>query len=72
MTDGALPPPASSSPLKSPLSTLWRDNLQDYFMTQVDPELSTIPLAAYCFMTGWMCAASIPMILYSMGDLLSP
>ena len=25
-------------------------------MSEVDPQLSMIPLAAYCFMTGWMCA----------------
>jgi hypothetical protein len=26
-----------------------------YLMQDVNPDLSTIPLAAYCFMTGWMC-----------------
>ncbi|KAI0305332.1 hypothetical protein B0F90DRAFT_1815561 [Multifurca ochricompacta] len=31
-------------------------------MTEVDPELSTIPLAAYCFMTGWIDAVSFSAI----------
>jgi hypothetical protein len=28
----------------------------DFLKSEVDPELSVIPLAAYCFMTGWMYA----------------
>ncbi|KAI0257789.1 hypothetical protein BC834DRAFT_946187 [Gloeopeniophorella convolvens] len=31
-------------------------------MADVDPELSTIPLAAYCFMTGWIDAVSFSAI----------
>ncbi|KAI0249750.1 hypothetical protein BJV78DRAFT_1276033 [Lactifluus subvellereus] len=31
-------------------------------MTEVDPELSTFPLAAYCFMTGWIDAVSFSAI----------
>jgi len=58
-TDG-LPVPASSSPsASSSRSSLWAvapGGLKEHLMTQVDPDLSTIPLAAYCFMTGWIDA----------------
>jgi hypothetical protein len=33
-------------------------------MTQVNPDLSTIPLAAYCFMTGWMSVALSPVLSF--------
>jgi hypothetical protein len=26
-----------------------------YLMQDVNPDLSTWPLVAYCFMTGWLC-----------------
>ena len=47
----ALPTPASSMPsASSSRSPLWeiprRHELKDFLMTKVDPELSTIPLAA--------------------------
>ena len=29
-----------------------------HLMADVDPERSTFPLAAYCFMTGFMCVPS--------------
>ena len=51
---------ASSEPSASSRSPMWPaapGGLKDYLMTQVNPDLSTIPLAAYCFMTGWMCVA---------------
>ncbi|KAI9508096.1 hypothetical protein F5148DRAFT_1299468 [Russula earlei] len=60
--EAALPTPVSSSPSSS-LSPLhsWR-GLRDFLMTQVDPELSTVPLAGYCFMTGWIDAISFSAI----------
>jgi hypothetical protein len=29
--------------------------LKDYVWTDVDPDSSSLPLACYCFMTGFMC-----------------
>ena len=63
-----LPVPASSSPsTSSSRSSLWAiapGGLKEHLMTQVNPDLSTIPLAAYCFMTGWMCVAlALPRVL---------
>ena len=58
--EAGLPLPVSSSPSASSYRLpLWPapEGLKDYIMTQVNPDLSTIPLAAYCFMTGWMCVA---------------
>lgn len=40
-------------------------------MSEVDPELSTVPLTAYCFMTGWMCAV-ITCLLSFLRDRLVP
>jgi hypothetical protein len=37
---------------------LRRGTLREFLMTEVDPDLSTIPLAAYCFMTGWIDVVS--------------
>lgn len=54
--EGTLPVPVSSSPSTSLPSQSASRGLQDFLMSEVDPELSTFPLAAYCFMTGWMCA----------------
>ena len=34
-----------------------QSNFHDFLKSEVDPELSAVPLAAYCFMTGWMCVA---------------
>jgi hypothetical protein len=39
-------------------------------MSEVDPELSTFPLAAYCFMTGWMCAVLIRLPSFSRDRLV--
>jgi len=50
--EAGLPVTVSSHSLPWPVAPGW---LKDYLMTQVNPDLSTIPLAAYCFMTGWMC-----------------
>ncbi|TFY74992.1 hypothetical protein EWM64_g9020 [Hericium alpestre] len=49
--DGDLPRPVSahSSSLK-----LIPSGLRDYLFTEVEPSSSTLPLAAYCFMTGYM------------------
>lgn len=30
-----------------------------HFLADVDPQRSTFPLAAYCFMTGFMCVLSL-------------
>jgi hypothetical protein len=57
VADSALPAPVSSSSSHLPLWRGAHGGLRDFLMTHVDPNLSTIPLAAYCFMTGWMCAA---------------
>jgi hypothetical protein len=59
MDEAALPTPVSSPPAAS-LPWPWQgtqSNFHDFLKSEVDPELSAIPLAAYCFMTGWMCAA---------------
>ncbi len=40
-------------------------------MSEVDPELASIPLAAYCFMTGWMCAALTHLLSFSRNRLVS-
>jgi hypothetical protein len=68
--------PATSMPSMSSRCPLWevpsrRGGLKDYLMTTVDPERSTIPLAAYCFMTGWMCAAFNPVSFLIVICLLS-
>jgi len=52
--EAALPAPVSSSTPSTAYSSLRRGGLREFLMTEVDPDLSTIPLAAYCFMTGWM------------------
>lgn len=57
-----LPQPAVSSPYseKDRESALWMAPTtvltKSHIMSDVDPERSTFPLAAYCFMTGFMCA----------------
>lgn len=59
IAEAALPTPVSSPPSAS-LSWPWQgmqSSFHDFLKSEVDPELSAIPLAAYCFMTGWMCAA---------------
>jgi len=56
----ALPAPVSSSSPSTIYSTLRRGALREFFMTEVDPDRSTIPLAAYCFMTGWMSVYQSP------------
>ena len=53
-----LPPPASSS-YSDRDSALWMAPTtvltKSHVQSDVDPERSTLPLAAYCFMTGYMC-----------------
>ncbi|KAH8993610.1 hypothetical protein EDB86DRAFT_2928827 [Lactarius hatsudake] len=51
--EAALPAPVSSSTPSTTYSTPRHGGLRDFLMTEVDPDRSTIPLAAYCFMT-WM------------------
>ena len=56
---GVPPPPTpdkiAEAVLPTPVSSPIHDGLYGFLKSEVDPELSTIPLAAYCFMTGWMC-----------------
>jgi len=56
--EAALPPPVSSSSSAAlSLSPPWLDTrggLREFLLTEVDPDRSTLPLAAYCFMTGWI------------------
>jgi hypothetical protein len=58
-----LPAPVSSSHPSTIYSTLRRGTLREFLMTEVDPDRSTIPLAAYCFMTGWMSVSLSATIL---------
>lgn len=56
----ALPPPASTHySEKDRESALWMAPTtvltKSHVMSDVDPERSTLPLAAYCFMTGFVC-----------------
>lgn len=60
-----LPPPVSSSRASETLvekrglmSRLPSESWRSYVMADVDSELSTWPLAAYCFMTGFMSVSS--------------
>ena len=71
VAEAALPSPVSSPPSVS--LPWWRTHrgLQDFLMSEVDPELSTVPLTAYCFMTGWMCAV-ITCLLSFLRDRLVP
>ncbi|KAH9077920.1 hypothetical protein EDB83DRAFT_2346989 [Lactarius deliciosus] len=56
--EAALPAPVSSPTPSTTYSTLRRGGLREFLMTEVDPDRSTIPLAAYCFMTGWIDVVS--------------
>ncbi|TDL21559.1 hypothetical protein BD410DRAFT_789682 [Rickenella mellea] len=47
-----LPPPVTEQPCIEPRSSWSR--LKGYLMKDVDPEQSTLPLACYCFMTGYI------------------
>ena len=58
----SLPPPASSKASNNTLlnnNQLWTSPLDlfsyRHWMSDVDPQRSTMPLAAFCFMTGFMC-----------------
>lgn len=58
----SLPPPASSKASNNTLlgnNQLWSSPLDlfsyRHWMSDVDPQQSTMPLAAFCFMTGFMC-----------------
>ena len=62
-----LPRPASSSTAASNNRdyALWMSPQvlfsRDHWMADVDGERATLPLAAYCFMTGFMCVPfSVP------------
>src|SRR6267154_1936709 len=71
--EAALPTPVSSTPSAS-LRWSWQgmqSNFHDFLKSEVDPELSAIPLAAYCFMTGWMCAALTHLPSFSRDSLIS-
>lgn len=69
--EATLPNPISSSPSVSlPWWRAHRD-LRDFLMSEVDPELSMVPLTAYCFMTGWMCAI-VTSLLSFLRDRLVP
>ncbi|KAH9075559.1 hypothetical protein EDB83DRAFT_2350767 [Lactarius deliciosus] len=59
--EAALPAPVSSS-APSMTSTLRRGRLREFLMTEIDPDGSTIPLVAYCFMTGWIDVVSFSAI----------
>jgi hypothetical protein len=52
--EAALPraTPVSSSSPSIANSMPWRGALREFLMIEVDPNLSTIQLAAYCFMAG--------------------
>ena len=56
---GALPQPASSASSSNKVDALWISPAtlfsREHLMGDVDGERSTFPLAAYCFMTGFMC-----------------
>ncbi|KAI9432971.1 hypothetical protein H4582DRAFT_1990355 [Lactarius indigo] len=60
--EAALPAPVSSTTPSTTYSTLRRGGLREFLMTEVDPDRSTIPLAAYCFMTGWIDVVSFSAI----------
>jgi hypothetical protein len=47
-----------------------QSSFHDFLKSEVDPELSAIPLAAYCFMTGWMCAALTRLLSFSRDSLI--
>ncbi|KAH9171076.1 hypothetical protein EDB89DRAFT_1974048 [Lactarius sanguifluus] len=60
--EAALPAPVSSPTPSTTYSTLRRGGLREFLMTEVDPDRSTVPLAAYCFMTGWIDVVSFSAI----------
>src|SRR5713101_4879341 len=69
--EGALPTPVSSASAPSPWP--WQgmqSSFHDFLKSEVDPELSTVPLAAYCFMTGWMYAALAHLLFFSRDSLI--
>lgn len=73
ITEAALPTHVSS---RSASSFPWpwqgmQSSFHDFLKSEVDPELSAIPLTAYCFMTGWMCAALTIFFLF-LADSLIP
>lgn len=39
--------------------------LKRYLMTEVEPALATAPLAAFCFMTGFMCVAAASLKMFT-------
>jgi hypothetical protein len=74
ISEATLPTPVSSPPSAS-LRWPWQDthtqsSFHDFLKSEVDPELSAVPLAAYCFMTGWMCAALTYLLSLSRDSLI--
>jgi hypothetical protein len=72
IAEAALPTPVSST---SSATSSWpwqgmQSSFHDFLKSEVDPELSAIPLAAYCFMTGWMCAAPTHLLSFSCDSLI--
>ena len=74
ISEATLPTPVSSPPSAS-LRWPWQDihtqsGFHDFLKSEVDPELSAVPLAAYCFMTGWMCAPLTHLLSLSRDSLV--
>jgi hypothetical protein len=72
ISEATLPTPVSSPPSAS-LSWPWQGmqtSFHDFLKSEVDPELSAIPLTAYCFMTGWMCAVFTHLLSFSRDSLI--
>jgi len=61
-----LPAPAAAGKMAPPEARLWLAPTtvlsRSHFMSDVDPERSTFPLAAYCFMTGFIDSISFTAI----------
>lgn len=49
-----LPPPALAREFKNGAPWASWDNFKDFMMEDVEPSLATLPLSAFCFMTGFM------------------
>jgi hypothetical protein len=56
-TTGSRPAQATGLYGSAPPRRIWS---RAYLMQDVNPDLSTIPLTAYCFMTGWVCVFAPP------------
>ena len=62
-----LPPPVQATKeeyVQDKQATGWSSSaLWTYIMEEVDPSRSTLPLSAYCFMTGFMCVSLLHIML---------